>query len=965
MRVIAFLLVVFFSRLHAMPISGSEIFSNPDVSKVSLSPDGKWVSSYLYKHNKYYLSLTSLKTGKEYSLLNFNNGAHLKRYRWVDQNNILIDFSQKDKVEDAKRLHNSGVLSLEYKEGIPQASFKRIPGKFMLVGLVDQEPGKLLVAKNMKSTRLDWRLYKIHIQGLVKGDFSAAMELDNYLDDALIYYSEDGESLFAHVLDDDEIELWHLANQQGEWRKVLSGINRDYQIAPVGFLANGKLAVLSDRGDDLVSLYTYDTEKQRFGEVLYQHKRYDLKAARLSPEGELVSVSYMQHGELTTEYFNAQSRQLIDGLKSQFKGKQLTVLDQADQQPDVLLVGVYSLVEPIYYYVFDRSKNTLTPYNSSYPDLGHYTKADTQYLSITTVDDIRIDAYLTTPPSDQKNGVLLVMPHGGPIGVADHNYFNREVTYLSSRGYSILRVNFRGSAGFGREFMQRGVGEFGKAIEQDISAALTETLKKHSFDSICAMGASYGGYSAFMLAVKHPETYQCVVAQYGIYDLPLAFSASNLHLIEENKQRVENVIGELKQEHKENSPIRLIDQLHAPILVVAGKDDRVADFEHSSRLKYLLEHKGKTAEFLFYKNVGHGHSQWNGDHHELAYVDDYLRRTLKLPKIDKQKYATRVAESFVRLADGYEFDNILEPDTQKAFEYFKAAAELGEARAMFNLGSFYHRGRVVEQDLGQAASWYKKASDAGYAGASYRLGRMFYQGEHSERDFTLSTQYYDRAVKQGYDAESRAYLARAYCLGLGVKKETNQCVQLLRFGGLSAGKTKLTKESLKIRGEVLTDLMLSSTLSKEDISHLQAMVREEFNVGIPEQHAQVSASGLYRAVYHFRGWRIVHHDDDETASQGDLSERKRYYWGADFGLAESMGLEDTDRVAYFVKWRKYSPATNKTEILEQSIFYGPAKDGFRTLKAVNLEEAPGTRWDLYIFDLQQREVFNRSFYLNE
>lgn len=143
--------------------------------------------------------------------------------------------------------------------------------------------------------------------------------------------------------------------------------------------------------------------------------------------------------------------------------------------------------------------------------------------------------------------------------------------YYVSRGFSVLRVNFRGSAGFGKSFQQSGVGQFGQQIEQDISAAVKLVREKYAFDNMCAMGASYGGYSSMMLAIKHPDDYDCVIAAYGVYDLPYMYNASNIEIQNNFRSAVSKVVGEYNDKLYDVSPVYLIDQIKVPVHLLPAR----------------------------------------------------------------------------------------------------------------------------------------------------------------------------------------------------------------------------------------------------------------------------------------------------------------------------------------------------------------------------------------------------------
>jgi dipeptidyl aminopeptidase/acylaminoacyl peptidase len=220
------------------------------------------------------------------------------------------------------------------------------------------------------------------------------------------------------------------------------------------------------------------------------------------------------------------------------------------------------------------------------------------------------------------------MPHGGPIGVRETATFDPQVEFLASRGYSVLKVNFRGSSGFGKKFQNSGVGQLGRAIEHAITTVVEQVRSQHNYTKMCAIGTSYGGYSAMMLAMLHPDDYQCVISMFGVYDLPLLFNSTNATLVPEMQQALRLVLGDNNDALKQVSPFYMAEKLKAPLLLIAGKRDKIAWFEQSDRMAYRLKQLDKDVETLFCKNSAHGHQYYKDYWHQFDAISAFLLRRL-------------------------------------------------------------------------------------------------------------------------------------------------------------------------------------------------------------------------------------------------------------------------------------------------------------------------------------------------
>ena len=214
-------------------------------------------------------------------------------------------------------------------------------------------------------------------------------------------------------------------------------------------------------------------------------------------------------------------------------------------------------------------------------------------------------------PPGQQPRPLVVLPHGGPIGVADSLHFDPEVQFLASRGYAVLRVNFRGSEGYGRAFREAGHRNYGTRIEDDIDAAINLALASYPLDAsrMCVVGSSYGGYSALVSAIRWPQRFRCAVSIAGISDRSLFFTASDTARSEKGRQLAEKMMGNPNEDAaaiRDTSPLYRYTELSIPVMLAHGREDQRVDFEHSRRISRMLRLAGRPPVELYFDEEGHG-----------------------------------------------------------------------------------------------------------------------------------------------------------------------------------------------------------------------------------------------------------------------------------------------------------------------------------------------------------------------
>lgn len=229
-------------------------------------------------------------------------------------------------------------------------------------------------------------------------------------------------------------------------------------------------------------------------------------------------------------------------------------------------------------------------------------------------DGTHIPAYLTLPKKGKSPWPLIVFPHGGPQ-MRTHCGFDGRVQFLASRGYAVLQPNFRGSRGYGKEFMNAGDGQWGKGIMQsDVTDGIDHLINKKLVDPnrVAIFGGSYGGYAALAGLAFTPERYAAGISLFGISDLveyvthhPIewqAFAGDTIRRLGDPSTPLDRkVLSDL-------SPVNHAASFKAPLLIYHGAKDQLIPVTHAQRMVKALKQNNKDAEFLLAKDEAHGFS---------------------------------------------------------------------------------------------------------------------------------------------------------------------------------------------------------------------------------------------------------------------------------------------------------------------------------------------------------------------
>ncbi|MBR7798441.1 alpha/beta hydrolase family protein [Undibacterium fentianense] len=307
---------------------------------------------------------------------------------------------------------------------------------------------------------------------------------------------------------------------------------------------------------------------------------------------------------------NSSNAQLHKALAAQFPGAIVNFINFTDDG-NKLLFGVASDRDPGSFYLFDRKTGTADLLFSVMPEIDPSEMAERRPVQVPTRDGQGIEAYLTMPKTDgiaAKAAPLIVFPHGGPHGVRDSWYFDSDAQFLASRGYAVLQVNYRGSSGRGENFRALGYREWGGKIQDDIIDSVNHLIKLGQVDSrrICSFGASFGAYSALMLAIREPNLFRCAIGYAGVYDLTYIFDEARAKNLKSTTNYFAKVLSQDPAVLRKNSPALNADKLKAPVWIIHGGKDEVTPPEHAYRMRKALIDAGNEPEWTFEPDEGHG-----------------------------------------------------------------------------------------------------------------------------------------------------------------------------------------------------------------------------------------------------------------------------------------------------------------------------------------------------------------------
>jgi len=254
-------------------------------------------------------------------------------------------------------------------------------------------------------------------------------------------------------------------------------------------------------------------------------------------------------------------------------------------------------------------------------------------ITYEAADGLKIPGYLTLPAGRKPERLpLIVLPHGGPASV-DTMDFDWWAQALADQGYAVLQPNFRGST-VDYRFLTKGYGEFGRKMQTDLSDGVRYLAREGIADParVCIVGGSYGGYAALAGVTLDPGVYRCAASIAGISDLRAFLRwIDDKHWSSQNAEqrywdRFLGVQGRKDPKLDEISPIKHVDAIKVPVLLVHGKDDTVVPFDQSDDMYDVLRRAHKQVEFVKLKDEDHWLSRGATRLQMLQAVVAFLRK---------------------------------------------------------------------------------------------------------------------------------------------------------------------------------------------------------------------------------------------------------------------------------------------------------------------------------------------------
>lgn len=431
------------------------------------------------------------------------------------------------------------------------------------------------------------------------------------LDDKhLVRYAQCTRTEVPSVDPDHRFHIYTVAHRlttDNQWQLLWDSSPKS-KITIIGITPSGKTQVTLDDFTGPAAAGELNNEHTVF-QRQYAHPEVEPWRFIYSPNQKSVISILLDPGQ--PEAFDLPSSEkdnkTLNSLRAAFPGQIVQPLGSTRDQRQ-LLFSVSSDRNPSQVYLHDTQTETNRLLLTKKPNLNPDQMATTSPIKVTASDGTIIHGYLTKAQSNNPIAPVVVLVHGGPIAVRDHWQFETERQLLASNGFTVLQVNYRGSAGYGKAFADKANGNWSDTLIDDINESTQWLIDQGLADPkrICIVGASFGAYAAMMAVIKRPTLYRCVAGQAGPYSTAITLSHSDISQSEFGVRYLQQAIGNTPSQQDKASAVLQARHIKIPVYLAAGEDDPRCPIEHTYEMTKQLTAAGNPPQTLIIPDEKHG-----------------------------------------------------------------------------------------------------------------------------------------------------------------------------------------------------------------------------------------------------------------------------------------------------------------------------------------------------------------------
>ncbi|MBK8946648.1 MAG: S9 family peptidase [Ignavibacteriae bacterium] len=635
------LIILLHSLTFAQEIPISDLLYPVNDYEFSISGSGKYMASVRKRSTGYSIFITDIEQGKlksdipleKYPILNLN---------WISENRLSYEQMGVLYAINADGTEKEQLMSIWKKEKqyyfSERSLLNNIQTSKMVNVLKDDFENILIETRGIDDFPV---IYKLNIYTGEK------VEVENGNDYKINQWLVDKKGIVRLGIQNDDGKIKFFTKNNKKWESK-NTINLDMD---GNSFINKKLNFLDFDYDENIVFFSssidnprwrilsFDINKKEYIDTILEDSKYDIgnpihndtKLLFLDSEQKLIGIRY-ERDKPYTEWFSEKFKAYQDTLKSHYPEYFADIFDW-NNDASIILVKIYSDVDPGHILIFNTIQNKKLLFCSFAKDLLKHKVSYTKTINYQTRDGYRIEGYLNLPITNDKNIPFVILPHGGPF-VRDYWGYLPEVQFFTNQGYGVLRMNFRGSTGYGVDHLLAGVKKISTTMVDDIADGAKWLIQENYSDSnnIFIYGHSYGGYAAIESIIQYPDLYNAAVSVASPTDIVSIIDYFDDLDNEFNYEFWKTAVGDPSDEDeflKSISPINNIEKIKRPIYFFHGEKDETIPVSQTEEFIEEAEEIGKKFGFSIIKDEDHSIS-------ENRNVEFILKKSIQFFKENKR-----------------------------------------------------------------------------------------------------------------------------------------------------------------------------------------------------------------------------------------------------------------------------------------------------------------------------------------
>ena len=593
-------------------IPRSVLFGNPERTAPHISPDGRflaWIAPLDGVLNVWVAPIGDSDAGVDWAAaraVTADTERGIRVFAWAHDGRHLL-YLQDAGGDENWRLYDVDLDSLERRDLTP---FDKIHAT--IIGASKRRPTEVLVGINADNPQL----HDVYRLDLVTGDLVKEIENPGYAgwvadEDLLVRCAiaplPDGS--FDVLVRDADAGTDAGAGTDADWRKLLTIPAEDVtSFDVVSFSGDGRsVLIVSAAGSDTARLTRVDLAT---GDetLLASDPEADVSGVVLHPDTQEPQIVLVLKDRMEYLVLDPSVADDLKAIRALHPGDpSISGRDDADA---TWLIAFTVDAGSITYYMYDRAAKSGKLLFEARPELSGYTLAVMEPFSYAARDGLIIHGYLTFPPGADRSSLPAVLDvHGGPQ-VRDTWGYNPEAQWLANRGYLCVQVNYRGSTGYGKSFINAGDREWGGKMHDDLIDAVSYIVDQGWADParVAIYGGSYGGYAALVGAAFTPDVFCCAVDIVGPSNLKTLLETIPPYWVPMIAQLYRRVGNPATDEEFlwSRSPLSRAHDIRVPLLIAQGANDPRVKQAESEQIVDALKQAGIDYEYMLFPDEGHG-----------------------------------------------------------------------------------------------------------------------------------------------------------------------------------------------------------------------------------------------------------------------------------------------------------------------------------------------------------------------